>query len=374
MPLTRRDLIRSVPLAAFAARFSSPFAHADEGMIVRVRQPQNLETPLSELPGVTTEKFYVRNHFAIPTMDPKSFRLTVVGHVANKLELSLDDLKKMEEVSRENVLECAGNGRVFLVPAVRGAQWAHGAAGTAKWTGVPIGAILERAKVKPGAVDVVLIGADSGAIGDPPSPGVIHFDRAIPMSKAKKDESILAWNMNDAPLTASHGAPLRALIGGWYGMASVKWLSRIVVTDRPHAGYWQTTDYSIWDRSGPTPQLVPVTAMEAKAVITSLGPDAVLALGKKETIRGLAWAGEQAVKTIEISTDGGKTWSPASHPAGKPFAWTAWSAEITPSRKGTLSLVARCTDDKGRTQPTTRNSDRRTYMINHLVPVDVNVK
>src|SRR6266540_2332400 len=228
--LSRRDLLRTAPVAAVATGLSARFASraSADPLIVRMQEPRNLETAPADLFSKDTEKFFVRSHFAVPEVDLKGFKLNVEGHVENKLELTLDDLKKMEPVSREIVLECAGNSRVFLVPQARGLQWGHGAVGIAKWTGVPLGAILERAKVKAGAGAVVLVGADKGTIADPATPGAINFDRGIPLAKAKKDETLLAWNMNDEPLTASHGAPLRALVGGWYGMASVKWLSRIV--------------------------------------------------------------------------------------------------------------------------------------------------
>lgn len=224
---SRRELLRTAPAAALAVAGGFPFASRTnaEPLIVRMQEPRNLETPLGLLFRGGTESFFVRSHFAVPDVDVKNFKLTVEGHVENKLELTLDDLKKMEAVSRDIVLECAGNGRVFLVPQARGLQWGHGAVGLAKWTGVPLGAVLERAKVKAGAGDVVLTGADKGAIADPATPGTINFDRGIPLAKAKKDETLLAWDMNDEPLTASHGAPLRALVGGWYGMASVKWLT-----------------------------------------------------------------------------------------------------------------------------------------------------
>jgi DMSO/TMAO reductase YedYZ molybdopterin-dependent catalytic subunit len=376
MNLSRRDFVRTVPLAALGVGLLPRFVRgaAGDGMIVRMQEPRNLETPLSDLAAVTTEKFYVRSHFAVPAVDPKTFKLTVEGHVEKKLELTLSDIKNMEAVSRDVVLECAGNGRVFLSPAARGLQWGSGAVGQANWTGVPLGVLLDFAKVKPGAADVVLIGADKGAIADPATPGTINYDRGIPLAKARADGSLLAWKMNDEPLTPAHGAPLRAVVPGWYGMASVKWLSRIVVTDKPHAGFWQTFDYSVWERTGASPQLVPVTAIQPKAVITSVGPGDVLAAGKAHTIKGLAWAGEQAVKKVEISTDGGKTWSPATHAAGAPFVWTSWSAQIIPTEKGVLALVARCTDDKGNAQPDKRDPDRRTYMINHLVPTEVVVK
>jgi DMSO/TMAO reductase YedYZ molybdopterin-dependent catalytic subunit len=367
MNLSRRELLRTVPAAALAAglpRFAR--AAGGDGMIVRMQEPRNLETPLADLGGVTpTEKFFVRSHFAVPTVEAKGFALAVEGHVEKKLELALDDLKKMATVTREVVLECAGNGRVFLVPQGRGLQWGNGGVGNAKWTGVPLGAVLERAGVKPGAVDVVLVGADKGAI---------NFDRGIPLAKARADETLLAWEMNGEPLTAAHGAPLRAVVGGWYGMAAVKWLTRVVVTDRPHAGFWQTMDYSVWDRTNAaSPQVVPITAIQPKAVITSPELNTVVAAGKKLTVTGVAWAGEQAVKSVELSADGGATWAAAAVEASKPLTWAKWTAEVTPA-KGPVRLVARCTDAKGNAQPEKRDPDRRTYMINHLVPVEVTAR
>jgi len=181
--------------------------------------------------------------------------------------------------------------------------------------------------------------------------------------------------MNKHALPASHGAPVRAIIGGWYGMASVKWLTRIIVTSKPHAGFWQTIDYSIWQRGQTaSPQLIPITAIEPKAIITSLGPDDVLQTGKAYTLSGLAWAGEEPVKRVELSTDGGKTWSPATLPAAQALTWVRWSFALTPRARGILTILVRCTDARGRTQADKRDPDRRNYMINHLVPVEVAVK
>ena len=376
MSLSRRELLRTVPVAAAAIGLHSRFASraGAEPLIVRMQEPRNLETALSDLFKLDTDKFFVRSHFAAPEVAVKGFKLTVEGHVEDKLELTLDDLKKMATVEREIVLECAGNGRVFLVPQARGLQWGHGAVGLAKWTGVPLGAVLERAKVKVGAGDVVLIGADKGAIADPATPGTIHFDRGIPLMKAKKDETLLVWNMNDEPLPASHGAPLRAIVGGWYGMASVKWLTRIVVLDKPHAGFWQTFDYSVWERPKEgLPQLVPVTVLQPKAVITSPAAGAVLKVGEKHTITGFAWAGENTVEKVDLSFDGA-VWAGAVVGKSKPFGYARWEASFTPNAKGPMKLLARATDNKGNTQPEKRDTDRRSYMINHLVPVEVTVK
>jgi DMSO/TMAO reductase YedYZ molybdopterin-dependent catalytic subunit len=376
LALSRRDVL----LAAAALPFARRSARAEDftGMIVRQSEPQNLEMPFASLSKwtVPTEQFYVRSHFPVPKLDPKEFKLVVEGHVENRLELTLEELKKLGEKSRPLTMECAGNGRVFLAPAVRGLQWAHGAVGNADWTGIPLGALLERAKPKAGASDVVLAGADRGAIAaDPATPGVIPYSRSLPLAKAKKDETVLAWGMNGEPLTAAHGAPLRAIIGGWFGMASVKWLNRIVVTDRPFQGYFQTMDYSYYVRpNGTDPETLPLTEMQPKAVIARPGPGEVLPLGKPVAVFGAAWAGESKVAKVELSADGGKTWTHVKTDEPRPFCWVLWKHEWTPPAAGPAKLLVRCTDERGATQPEKRDPDRRSYAINHLIPVDVLVK
>ena len=377
---TRRDAIRAASVLPFASLLGARAAEPDfQGMIVRQSEPQNLEMPFASLSEwkVPTERFYVRSHFPLPKIDLKAFRLVVEGHVENRLELTLDDLKKMGEVTTPLTMECAGNGRVFLAPAVRGLQWAHGAVGNADWTGIALGALLERAKPKAGAVDVVLAGADTGALAaDPATPGAIHYSRSLPLAKAKKPEVLLAWGMNGEALTPAHGAPLRAVVGGWYGMASVKWLNRIVVTDRPYQGYFQTLDYSYYVRpTGADPEIVPVTEMLPKAAIARPGPSEIVPVGKPYTAFGAAWSGESKVAKVDVSTDGGKTWVAAElDEKPKPFCWVKWNWKWTPSAKGSVKLLVKCTDESGATQPEKRDGDRRSYGINHWVPVEVFVR
>ena len=371
--------VAAVPLVARrAAAQGVPAAPAFPGMTVRMTEPRNVEFPFAELKGfqTPTEQFYVRSHFAVPKLDAGTFKLTVEGEVENPLTLTLEDLAKFGEVSMPLTLECAGNGRVSLVPQPRGLQWGLGAVGTADWAGVPLAAVLERAKVKPGAVNVVLVGADQGAIaGDAPSPGVIPYDRGIPLAKALKPESILATKMNGESLTAAHGAPLRAVVGGWYGMASVKWLSRIVVTPKRHDGFWQTIDYSVFERRAGLATLTPVTRGQPKASIARPAFGDVVAVNKPTTITGAAWAGEETLARVEVSVDGGATWADARFTTeAKPFCWQLWELPWTPGTRGPVKLVARATTAGGATQSATRDPDRRTYMINHLVPVEVLVK
>ncbi len=314
---TRRDALRAAALLPFAGRASAQPAapEAFRGMVVRMHEPLNLEMPASGFAHAVTptEQFFVRSHFAAPAIDPAAFRLVVEGHVENRLELTLAELGQLAKAEATLTVECAGNGRVYLVPQARGLQWANGGVGTAAWGGTPLGAVLDRAKPKAGAAEVVLFGADRGAItADPASPGPVHFGRSLPLAKARRDEVILAGTMNGEPLPRSHGAPLRAVVGGWFGCASVKWLTRVVVTDRPYRGFWQTMDYSLYARGpGGEPETVPLTEMLPKAVIAAPGPQEVVAAGRPVRVGGAAWAGESKVAKVEVSADGGMTWQPA---------------------------------------------------------------
>jgi DMSO/TMAO reductase YedYZ molybdopterin-dependent catalytic subunit len=348
------------------------------GMILRQRQPENLEFPFNRLDRFLTpnDSFYVRNHFAAPKLNAATWRLRVEGAVNQPLELSLDDLKKLPSRSETVTLECAGNGRVFLVPRENGVLWESGAVSTAEWTGIPLAAVLQRAGLKDAAVEVVLEGADSGTVADPKSPGVIPFARSLPLEKARKPEVLLAYQMNGQPLPHAHGFPVRAVVGGWYGMASVKWLTRIVVTDRPYHGYYQTLDYAVFEKRDGLPTLTPITEMQVKASIARPAVLEVMAANRTYRVHGAAWAGENQVARVDVSTDGGTSWQSAKL-VDKPvaFAWRLWEYEWrAPKDPGRHTLMARAADDRGRSQPMERDPGRRNYMISHVLPIEVEVR
>jgi DMSO/TMAO reductase YedYZ molybdopterin-dependent catalytic subunit len=230
--IDRRSFLRGTTAAALAVGYGGPLLRnlrgeepAPAGLIVRQKDPDNLEFPFASLRSFITpnDLFYVRNHFAAPSIDSNTWRLRIVGAVARPLELTYDQLQAIPAVTEAFTLECAGNGRAFLSPKTKGVQWEMGAVSTATWTGVPLAALLERAGVGPGAVEVILEGADRG---EPASelkpPGKLSFARSLPLAKAQRPEVMLAYRMNGAALPAAHGFPLRAVVGGWYGMASVK--------------------------------------------------------------------------------------------------------------------------------------------------------
>jgi DMSO/TMAO reductase YedYZ molybdopterin-dependent catalytic subunit len=350
------------------------------GLITRESKPENYESPFSALDGfiTPTNLFFVRTHFGIfKAPDARAWRLKVEGAVEHPLDLTYEDLRKMPARTQVALLECAGNGRVFLVPKASGLLWEMGAVGNAEWTGVPLAAVLERAGVKAGAVEVIAEGADSGEIRDEPrSPGEIHFARSLPLEKARQPEVLLAYRMNGEDLTAAHGYPVRLLVPGWYGTASIKWLQRLVVTDRPFGGFFQTLHYSHFQRRHGEPTLVPTTQTQVKAQIARPAHGEVVKADLAYRVRGAVWAGESEVKKVEVSTDGGKTWKEAELlDRSVRHAWRLWEHEWqTPARAGRYTVLARATDKQGQVQPMERDPDRRSYMISHVLPVEVEVR
>jgi DMSO/TMAO reductase YedYZ molybdopterin-dependent catalytic subunit len=387
-PFDRRAFLRgaaALPMVGLAPRRVDDPADDQRarppGLVPIQTRPDNLEMPFAGLDGFLTpnERFYVRNHFAPPSLDAETWRLKVEGAVERPAELSLAEVRALPERTVTALLECAGNGRVFLDPPQVGLRWGLGGVGCAEWTGVSLGDVLERVGVRDGAVEVVLEGADSGEYREPVArtPGVIPFARSLPLEVARRADVLLAYRMNGEPLSPSHGFPVRAIVPGWYGMASVKWLTRIVVTDRPFLGYFQTMQYTIWERRDRLPpSLAPVTELQTKAQIARPAPLEVVPRGADYPMRGAAWTGGGRVAKVEVSDDGGRTWTEAKLVGEDvPSAWRLWEHTWrTPDLAGRRVVMARATDDRGRTQPMTRDPLWRDAMISHVLPIEVEVR
>ena len=348
------------------------------GLIVREQEPLNLEMPFSKLDGFITpnELFYVRGHFPIPKISVNDWRLKIEGEVEAPFELTYGEICALEKRTVAATLECAGNNRIYLEPKAKGVQWGLGAVGNANWTGVPLSAVLERAKVKSGAVEVILDGADEGEVDKTPTPsGKISYCRSLPLAKARADV-LLAYEMNGEKLPATHGFPLRAIVPGWYAMASVKWLRRIIVTNKPFNGFYQSLDYSYWDRSGVLPTLTPLTEQQTKAEIARPEHGETIAANSSYKVYGAAWSGTGEIARVELSFDAGQTWTDAKLLGDSvKNAWRLWEYEWrTPANTGRTTIMARATDSRGGTQAAKRGGDRGTYMINHLLPVEIEVR
>jgi DMSO/TMAO reductase YedYZ molybdopterin-dependent catalytic subunit len=349
-----------------------------DGKIVRGEAPLNLEMPFEKLESflTPTESFYVRTHFPIPVIDRDAWWLRVEGDVKNPFAVNYEELLELESVTIPVTLECAGNNRSFLDPKVKGVQWGLGAVGTAEWTGVPLSILLDRAGVKANGCEIILEGADSGMLEDPKSPpGELKFARSVPVEKARADV-LLAYKMNGSDLPPQYGFPVRAIVPGWYAMASIKWLQRIIVTDQPFTGYYQTIDYAYWHRRAEVAELTPLTEMQVKAQIATPAQGETVPTNSRVRVHGAAWTSDGEITRVELSTDGGATWKEATLLGeAKPNAWRLWEfIWQTPAAAGTQALIARATDSVGRTQPVERDWDRGTYMINHLLPVEVEVR
>jgi DMSO/TMAO reductase YedYZ molybdopterin-dependent catalytic subunit len=357
-----------------------------DGRIVRSETPLNLEMPFSALDSflTSTKSFYVRTHFPIPAIDRDAWCLYVEGEVEKPFAINYEQLMTLESLTAPVTLECAGNNRNFLDPKVKGVQWRLGAVGTADWTGVPLATLLDRAIPKANAREVILEGADCGMLEDPKTPpGELKFARSIPLEKARRDV-LLAYKMNGSDLPPEHGFPLRAIVPGWYAMASIKWLQRIIVTDRAFTGYyqtidyayWQRTDYGHWQRGEQIAELMPLTEMQIKAEIARPAEGETIPANTNLRVHGAAWACDAEITKVELSTDGGAMWNDAKLLGeSKSNAWRLWEFNWkTPSSPGTQTLIARASDSRGRTQPVNRDPDRGTYMINHLLPIEVEVR
>jgi DMSO/TMAO reductase YedYZ molybdopterin-dependent catalytic subunit len=348
------------------------------GKIVRSRNPLNLEMPFNQLDSfiTPTESFYVRTHFPVPKIDKSKWRLRIEGEIENPFQLFYDDLLKIESRTVPVTLECAGNNRNFLRPEVKGFQWGLGAVGTAEWTGVPLSLILDRAGVKPAAQEVILEGVDGGTLEDPKSPpGPVKFARSIPLAKARHDV-LLVYRMNGRELPPEHGYPVRAVVPGWYAVASIKWLQRIIVIAGDFNGYYQTIDYAYWRRDGDLARLTSLSELQVKAQIANPSANETVARDSVVPVRGAAWTSDGVITQVELSADGGANWNPTRLiGTATPGAWRLWQFDWhTPSQPGKQILIARATDSRGRTQPATRDRDHGTYMINHLLPVEVEVR
>lgn len=371
MTLDRRTFLRAAAAASLAP--AALAEAAEKHMLQMGGYPLNAETPLELLTDFLTpnELFFVRSHW-IPRMpDPKTWRLTIDGEVARPLRLSLADLKKLPRAEATCVLQCAGNGRALQQPVVPGVQWKYGAVGNARWTGVRVRDVLERAGIKRGAAHLHLFGSD-----DPPG-SVPPFHRSIETAKAF-DDCILAYEMNGAPLPAQHGAPLRLVVPGWAGDHWMKWLVRITGVPKAQTGFFMDTAYR-WPLKPGAPghafkpeEMKPLTENAVKSNITT-APRGARA-GTPVEIRGFAFSGAPGIAKVELSDDDGRSWRAATlDPRSAPHSWRLWSFRWTPRRPGTALLLARATDSRGAAQPRTTVWNQSGYLYNgwHSVAIEV---
>ncbi len=294
---------------------------------------------------------YVLVHFDIPEVDAESYELRVDGRVRQPLSLTLEGLRSRPELSLPVMMECAGSGRARLMPRPVSAPWHDEAIGCAQWTGTPLRGVLEQAGLHDDAVELLFTGHDRGLDQDVEQ----DYQRSLPIEEALREDVLLAYSMNGEPLPAPHGFPLRLIVPEWYGMASVKWLRSITAIAEPFEGVQQTALYR-YRRSKEEPGS-PVTRKKPRAVMAPPGIPEYLSRARHvragvTRVQGRAWSGFGAVRRVEFSADGGRTWADAGlqQPVAK-HGWSTWSCQWDASRPGDYELCVRATDVAGNTQP-----------------------
>ena len=316
---------------------------------------------------------YLLVHYDIPLIDAADWRLRVGGHVERELSLDLDALRALPRRTVRVTMECAGNGRARLHPRPVSQPWLSEAVGTAEWTGTPLAGVLDLAGVLPGAVDVSFTGADHGI-----ERGVEQdYVRGLGVADAVADEVLLVDEMNGGPLPPQHGAPLRLVVPGWYGMAQVKWLQEVTVLDRSFEGFQNETAYRL--KTGDEPG-DPVTRIRPRALMVPPGfPDFMSRVrvvdAGRVLLRGRAWSGTAPISRVEVSTDGGSKWQDAEldGSAGR-WAWRGWSYSWSADVAGTTELCCRATDELGNRQPIDQPWNRQGMANNMIQRVPVFVR
>lgn len=315
---------------------------------------------------------YLLTHYDIPVIDGPSWRVDVGGAVRSPLSLSLAELRARPQRTLTVTLECAGNGRARLVPRPVSQPWLHEAVGTMSWTGTPLGPLLRETGLADDAAEVVFTGADHGVERGEEQ----DYQRSLTVAEALSDDVLLAWGCNGVDLPPQHGYPLRLLVPGWYGMASVKWLRSVTVVAEPFDGY-QMRAYRF--RQDPDDEGEAVTRIWPRALVVPPGfPDF---LSRRRILRpgdhlleGRAWSGWGEVTSVEVTVDGGRTWTEADlGPQVDRWAWSRWSLPWSGADPGTYVVSARATDATGRTQPSVQPWNRGGFANTAPQPVDVTV-
>ena len=386
--LDRRLFLKQLSAGALGVTFlsrgtSSLIAAEESRLLVHTKVPMNAETPLPDLvrSWVTpVDSFFIRSHGNTPQINAESFRLSVEGLVDTPLTLSLAELGRFEQHSVTATLTCAGNRRSehSRIKPVKGVQWREGAIGNANWRGVRLSDLLKKAGLRESAKHVWFEGLDQVEDGGK----TFSFGGSIPIEKALFDReaipgALLSTSMNDKPLSADHGFPVRTVVPGYIGARSVKWLSKIVVSDRPSPNHFIADVYKLVDE-GNTLEVAetgPIYRMPLNAAIctptagTALKPGRIAVAGYALP-PGLAGA---AVRKVELSIDRGRSWTEAklSAPTTE-FCWQLWSAELAITT-ATEELIVRATDSRGETQPESVRWNAKGYLFNawHRVPLKV---
>lgn len=353
-------------------------------MVVRSEAPYNAEPAPDRLcASITTAQsdFYIRNHGNIPHIDASRHHLHVGGRVRAPLDIPVRELRKrFPERTITAVMQCAGNRRADMqrVRPTSGLPWTSGAIGNAAWTGVALADVLRAAGVQINPAYHVAFDACDQV--EKPRVGRFAYGASIPLAKAMSSEVLLAYSMNDEPLTPEHGFPLRVVVPGFAGVRSTKWLAAITVQDKPSDNHIQQREYKLMppdvtEETADWRQGATIYAMRLNSAICEPASRAELKAGSV-TLRGYATATDGRIAQVEVSSDGGQTWMQAEleHNVDEPWSWTLWTATLG-LVKGDHELAVRAWDSAGQTQPASPDEiwNCKGYLSTawHRVPVSV---
>lgn len=327
----------------------------------------NYSSPLAQVGGtlVPNPLFFLRSNNPPPAVGSGDWRVRVDGRVKRPVTLDVAGLRALPSATHEVWLECAGNSRTRFNPPGEGNQWDDQAVSNAQFKGARLAAILDQAGVEDDAIEVVTTGYDADAQGT-------NFQRGLPLEVARRPEVLLAYEMNGEPIPPANGGPVRLLVPGWAGIASVKWPARIELVNAPFRGYFNAQRYIFVDENGRTTGTV--REMPVKSVIAWPGEGQRLTPGPN-TIFGFAWSGYGTIEHVDVSTDNQRTWSPARLTQGHgQFAWTRWEYVWSPGSRGSATVAVRATDAAGNVQPESVAWNKFGYLMNAIVSRTVTIE
>ncbi len=343
----------------------------NQKLITVTENPINKEKPLSSLMATDTQNSstYIRNHFDVPDIELENWDLALINPTRLHQHFTMEQLQTYPHRELVVLMECAGNGRTTLIPPVNGTNWNLGAVSQVVYKGISLSNILSVLDVNLEAKEVVFTGGDCGKVRTGES---THYQRSLTMEEAMDKDVLLAWEMNGQALKPENGFPLRLVVPGWYGMASVKWLQKIELLDRPFEGFFQTEEY-VFVEDKLEKDGTPVDKIVVKSLILSHEDGDRLQIGKT-LIQGLAWSGNGMIRSVEISLDSGDNWQKAQiENQGGAYGWVKWSKEIDFAEKGSFQVAVRASDSEGNTQPMVPRWNRGGYANNVVHQVELTV-
>lgn len=338
------------------------------------QSPMVLETPLDVFVAdeINNEDFFIRSHFDMPDINTRNWKLSVTELNGYGVDYTYERLMAFPKHEVTVTLECAGNSRSSVQPSCEGMLWNHGGVGRSNWSGVSVQTLLAQMEDISESTHVLFLGHDSGN-EDHDGP-VSNYGMSIPLSKAMDVDTILAYEMNGRVLPQAHGYPMRLIVPGWYGMASVKWVTGIRIVDKPHDGFHQSKYYVYVTPGMQEAQSSDrVSVMKVKSLITSIKRGQRLKTGV-QTIHGKAWSGSGPIQKVEISTDNGNNWQITGLAQSQSkYDWQHWSYDWTTNSPGRFLISVRATDSLGNVQPKFSDWNFRGFSNNgiHVVPVEI---